>query len=195
MIASPHRLFLLWFCFLLPGLHGTGWSDTEKIETAYATKSWVNLGVVNVHEVGAGPGVSFSSSVGRSILIIRFYHVSHAAFHEPLFSPEGRLAEFLELGFLLGKHVCGSRITSSVAAGIGCAIGNGKARVVEANQNVASGIGSRFPNEDFVAFSLPVEAQIFFSPNPRIGVGCSLFGNINVHESIWGLFGGVQFRG
>jgi hypothetical protein len=195
MIASSHRLFLLLFCFLLPGVYGTGWSDTEKIETAYAAKSWMNLGIVSVYEVGAGPGVAFSSSLRDGILIVRFYHVSPAAFHEPLFSPEGRLAEFLEFGFLVGKQVSRSWATASATAGFGWAIGNGKPRVVENSQDVASGFGPRFPDEDFAALSLPLEAQIFFSPSPMIGVGFSFLGNINAHESVWGLILGVQFRG
>jgi hypothetical protein len=194
MTTASMRLCCLLCSLALSVPCGPDRVDAVPDDTPHTSDSWVHLGVVSIHEVGAGPGVSSSSSLRDGILTLRFCHVSRAASLKPFFSPEGDLVELLEFGLLVGKRVCRSRATASLGVGLGWAVGNGKTRVME-NQNVISCVGPSFPNDDFAVVSLPLEAQFFFTPVPRVGLGISLLSNINTHRSVWGFLVGMQFRG
>jgi hypothetical protein len=114
---------------------------------------------------------------------------------KPINSSPGGLNRFLEFGFLLGKRALRSWCTASLAAGIGFAVGNRETFVMESYDSETFDPAAAFPDQDFAAVSLPLEAQLFFAPVSQIGFGLSLLGNINTHESVWGVLLGVQLRG
>jgi hypothetical protein len=194
MTAFSNWLLRLLLCLLVAGLSGRE-GDAGEIEKAPPALSWVTIGIVSISDVGSGPGVTFSSSFGKGSLTFRFYHVSRSASFDLLFRREGDLNSFFEFGFLFGRHVSRDWGVASFSAGIGLAVGTRDSFVLESYDCEDLDTGAVFPDEDFAAASLPLEAQLFLTPISRIGVGLSLLGNINAHESVWGLLLGVQLRG
>ena len=144
-------------------------SDTKP------TLAWLNLGLGIYSSQGLSGGISVSGCFRNSLVSVRYVNNSE-------FTLFKNLDETVwDLGILYGTSAKASYGMASISGGIALVGG------VRRGKLLARGfLSEEYEAVKFSAVGFSIESQLFWTPDPSLGVGIYAFGNINGEQSFAG---------
>jgi hypothetical protein len=158
---------------LLPSVsHGSSLKASAQTEVRYL---WANVGAgfgsvrggLGEDSGGISGGISLSYCAGSSLFSIRGVEI--AEFKLDLWGYSGPPERVWDIGVLYGRVAKGVHGIASISAGIGIAG------------------ASKYDRAISPRFGIPIEGQLFWTPNYALGFGIYGFANVNSYKSFLGL--------
>lgn len=148
---------------------------------------WFNGGIGS-SSAGLSAGISFSHLNGKHLFTVR------STFNEELviFGPTPAENAW-DFGCMYGRVAKSNSGFASIAAGFGLVGGVRRGRYLGYEVNGSSWFGtSRYVADDFFTLGIPAELQAFWTPFSKLGIGITLYGNLNLERSFAGMLISLQ---
>lgn len=168
-------------------------SDTtpvSKNKTSNSVNNWINAGIGGC-SVGLSSGANFSHQSGKKIISVR------ATYNEELniFGPTPS-EQAWDVGVMYGGIAKSKYGFASISAGLGLVGGVKRGRYLGYNRDDSCGWFfiriDQYEKIDFLTFGIPAEIQAFWTPFSKLGIGVTVYGNLNPEKPFAGLLVSIQ---
>jgi hypothetical protein len=168
-------------------------SDTKPIsqnKISNFSNNWINAGI-GVCSFGLSSGANFSHQSGKKLITVR------ATYNEELtiFGPSPS-EQAWDVGVMYGRIAKSKYGFASISAGLGLVGGVKRGRYLDDDFQGRYGwfaiVIDRYEKIDFLTLGIPAEIQAFWTPFSKLGIGITLFGNLNPEKSFAGLLVSIQ---
>jgi len=146
---------------------------------------WFNGGIGS-SSAGLSAGISFSHLNGKHLLTVRLTYNEEFVIFGP--SPAENAWDF---GCMYGRVTKSKYGFASIAAGLGLVGGVRRGRYLGYDVNGWFGT-SWYAEDDFFTLGIPAELQAFWTPFSKLGIGVTLYGNLNPEKPFAGLLVSIQ---
>jgi len=182
-------ILLIPSCLISQGVKNDAKPDSQnKINNS--AHNWINAGI-GVCSFGLSSGASFSHQFGKKQITVRA--TCNAEFN--LFGPTPN-EEAWDVGVMYGRSAKSSYGVVSISAGLGLV--GGVKRGSYLRSNFQSGYGwftivrDEYEKNEFLTIGIPAEIQAYWTPFSKLGIGLTLYGNLNPEKPFAGLLVSIQ---
>lgn len=165
-------------------------TQSENSASILNRQYWINGGP-GASSAGLSAGLSFSHLNGKHLITVR------STYNEELIIFGPSPAESIwDVGVMYGRSAKSKYGFASVSAGLGLV--GGVKRGTYLGDNLDDGYGwfvikiDRYEKDEFVTLGFPAEIQAFWTPLSKLGIGITLYGNLNPEKSFAGFLVSIQ---
>jgi len=165
-------------------------TQSENSASILNRQYWINGGL-GVSSAGLSSGVGFSHQTGKQLITVRSTYNEELNIFGP--SPAERV---WDVGVMYGRIAKSKYGFASVSAGLGLV--GGVKRGTYLGDNLDDDYGwfvikiDRYEKDKFVTLGFPAEIQAFWTPLSKLGIGITLYGNLNPEKSFAGFLVSIQ---
>ncbi len=176
-------------CLISRGLKSDA-NPVSQNKTSNFSNNWINAGI-GVCSFGLSSGANFSHQFGKKLITIR------ATYNEELniFGPSPS-EQAWDAGVMYGGIAKSKYGFASISAGLGLVCGVKRGRYIDDNRDDSYGWFfikiDQYEKIDFLTLGIPTEIQAFWTPFSKLGIGVTLYGNLNPEKPFAGLLVSIQ---
>ena len=168
-------------------------SNTKSLspaKIANSTNNWINAGV-GVCSFGLSSGANFSHQSGKKLITVRATYNQELTIFGPTPSEEA-----WDVGVMYGGIAKSKYGFASISAGLGLVGGVKRGSYLGSNFQGRYAwfaiITEQYKENNFLTLGIPAEIQAFWTPFSKVGIGFTLYGNLNLEKSFAGLLISIQ---
>ncbi len=147
-------------------------------------KYWIDAGIGNYSNFHNSGGLNWNTSINfmQNRISLKIRYLNHEELNILGPSPAER---FNSVGFLIGKSILAKYGHCSFVGGIGIVSGTKRGNLLYTNSTLI-GDGRHYERNSFTSISIPLEVDLQYSPFKYVGIGTSLYCDLNLKNPMWG---------
>ena len=182
LAMKKNGIFLIGFIWLFQ----TGFNQVNDL---HKYKYWIDVGSGGYYSIDNIEGFSWSLGVNliADSTLYRLRFLNQREFKIPAPDP---LEESYSVGMMIGKALTGKYIQIEFSGGLGITGGIKRGRLLYTSPPsgwIWVGDPGHYEKDEFMSPSIPLEIDLLIKPIKYLGVGFSLFADLNLKSSTYGL--------